>query len=25
MVGLVVEPAYLVSVALMKKEDLNHG
>jgi len=24
-VGLVVEPAHLVSVALMKKEELNHG
>jgi len=25
MVGLVVEPAHLVTVALMKKEELNHG
>jgi len=24
-VGLVVEPAHLVTVALMKKEELNHG
>jgi len=25
MVGLVVEPAHLVSVALMKNEEHNHG